>query len=144
MKKIIVIVMTVVMVLMVNAVANATTTYGEAYDVLQNYCLNNNGEKYWKNDVDETFGIYYFSGVLDIHGFNNEFGTDFPTDNMTGFGDYYKEALEKEYGTEFGVAMVEESLDLNIYHITIAADIDLVDWVDGNQGIVDMFVKFYE
>lgn len=144
MKKVIGLILVITMAIGMIGIANAIS-YDEAYQTLYFYCEDNNGEKYLNQEVD-SFGIYYFYGLINLHGINTEWNTNFSEDNLNGFSKEYQNQLEKIYGTEFGVTIVKDgkAFGHDVYHLTIAADIDLVDWIEDDQCIVDALVMFYE
>ena len=104
--------------------------------------------EYYTGEIDE-YGIYRVTGFMNINVAENEYGAhgdwNHPED---WFADWYEPALEEhcpEYGdVVIGFSKIGSYNGTAIYYMTIAAENDLVDRVEGVQRIVDMMVAFYQ
>ena len=146
MKKVMAIIVMVIM-MMVVTVAFADG-YSETYDNIWNYMEENDLIEYYNGAIDD-YGVYGTIGILNTEGIKNELTSDCGSwdDLENWFAKWYEEKLMEfypEYG-EIGVGFTKigEYNNTVIYHLTVAAENDIVDFIDGDQCIVDMLFACY-
>lgn len=145
MKKVILVMLIIAVVVWVfNAVANA-----DAFCDLQDYVSENEEiTELYSGTLDETNNIYKVAGLIDTKWLDKNYADgDLNWETKDDwFVSWYQDML-MEYYPEYGNVVVEMvkfdmQNETQIYKITVWAENDLVDWIDGDQTTVEMLVAF--
>lgn len=147
MKKIIAVFCVLSMVILIGAYysASAESNVSNSWQqtVLNDWLVENGKGDYINGYASGT--AYHIAGVFDVNEIE-DCGYTFSVEN---FPVIYETELQVVTGEKFVVNMVEAGTDREercVYYIELATEnnIDLVEWLDGDQILVKMYVEFWK
>lgn len=145
MKKVIGMIIVVMMVVMVScAVADDYEYQSELLNKIDGFLRENELDDVYYGTIDAC-GVYCYAGVLDREICEEHGYTDWDNAYNT-FADFYKKALIEECpeyeisNVRMGLAGTYEGVD--IYHIVVEGNGDLVENEDGDRHIVSIITAF--
>lgn len=147
MKKLFAMIIAVVMVTIMSVAFADNGNCDKECEDLENYLKAEGIYEIYSGKVDE-WGIFRYVGGMNLHAIMQECNIQEDMNDLDSwFVNWYENTLMEmypQYG-EIGAAMSFEANynGTDIWHLTIASENDLVDWIENDQCILDALVVFY-